>query len=241
MLRTIRIATPRFARACSTSQSQESVITALVSSIETAARREVPWFAKQMPPAYFRQVPAGRRDAHLRAITALAAQGISVPEVQLRDPTGKGFTFITDGLDAEATCNLNQSSRASSKRCRRSSACAACSSSVRWTAASASTSSTRKRTATSRASAALATRAATRRASRGGGRREPDQGVRLSAGDGRQLARRRRPSRRPTSSARMACPTQTVLAAALSTSTSNGRRLRMSSRTRRRRGSYTAR
>ena len=31
MLRTIRIATPRFARACSTSQSQESVITALVS------------------------------------------------------------------------------------------------------------------------------------------------------------------------------------------------------------------
>ena len=88
MLRTIRVATPRFARARSTSQPQESVITALVSSIETAARREVPWFAKQMPPAYFRQVPAGRRDAHLRAITALAAQGIRVPEVQLRDPTG---------------------------------------------------------------------------------------------------------------------------------------------------------
>jgi hypothetical protein len=61
--------------------------------------------AARLPCADFRQITPSRRDAHLRAITALSAQGIVVPEVQLRDTGGRGFTFITDGL---ADANLNQ-------------------------------------------------------------------------------------------------------------------------------------
>jgi len=58
-------------------------------------RKTVPWFHAKMPEAYFRQVSPSRQDAHLRAIVALQAQGIKVPEVQLRDTEGKGFTFIS--------------------------------------------------------------------------------------------------------------------------------------------------
>ena len=83
---------------------QEKLIASLVGSVGSAADKEVPWFLDQMPPAYFRQVAPARREEHLRSITALSAQGIRVPEVQLRDTEGKGFTFIGDGMN----CNLNR-------------------------------------------------------------------------------------------------------------------------------------
>jgi len=85
-------------------EHQTEVMESLVAGIGDAARKEVPWFLEQMPPAYFRQVAPARREQHLRAIVALSAQGITVPEVQLKDASGKGFTFISDG-DASTTLN----------------------------------------------------------------------------------------------------------------------------------------
>ena len=92
------LASARARALTSAAEKQNEMIASLVDTISAAAKTEVPWFHKQMPPAYFRQVAPARRDAHLRAITALSAQGITVPEVQLRDTSGKGFTFITDRL-----------------------------------------------------------------------------------------------------------------------------------------------
>jgi hypothetical protein len=94
-------------RACTSSaaEHENKTIAALVETMTATAKKEVPWFHQQMPAAYFRQIAPGRRDAHLRAITALSAQSISVPEVQLRDTENRGFTFITAGL---AGGHLNQ-------------------------------------------------------------------------------------------------------------------------------------
>ena len=70
-------------------KARKQVIADLVEAVSVAARREVPWFEAQMPPAYFRQVTPERRGAHLRALTALTATRElgrdNLPEVQLRD------------------------------------------------------------------------------------------------------------------------------------------------------------
>ena len=99
-------------RMCSSSahDRQKQVIGNLVMDIGDAAKRVVPWFLDTMPSAYFRQVAPARREAHLRAITAFSTQGIRVPEVQLRDTSGKGFTFIKahDQGDMEHGCSLNE-------------------------------------------------------------------------------------------------------------------------------------
>ena len=80
-------------------KARKQVIADLVEAVSAAARREVPWFEAQMPPAYFRQVTPERRGAHLRALTALTATRElgrdNLPEVQLRDEGA--FTFMTDG------------------------------------------------------------------------------------------------------------------------------------------------
>ena len=80
-------------------KARKQVIADLVEAVSVAARREVPWFEAQMPPAYFRQVTPERRGAHLRALTALTATRElgrdNLPEVQLRDEGA--FTFMTDG------------------------------------------------------------------------------------------------------------------------------------------------
>ena len=90
----------------SAADHQKKVIETLVDGINQAAHREVPWFLEHMPQAYFRQVAPARRQAHMRAITALSSQGISVPEIQLRDTHGKGFTFISPDLSSRVH-NLN--------------------------------------------------------------------------------------------------------------------------------------
>ena len=101
-------------RFCSsaTHDRKKQVIGNLVMDIGDAAKRVVPWFLDTMPAAYFRQVAPARQDAHLRAITAFSTQGIRVPEVQLRDTSGMGFTFIKAHgdtfSDMEHGCNLNQ-------------------------------------------------------------------------------------------------------------------------------------
>ena len=85
---------------CTTSTSaadqQQRVIGSLVMYISTAATKVVPWYLQKMPAAYFRQVSPARREAHLRVITAFNSQGIRVPELQLRDVSDKGYTFIHD-------------------------------------------------------------------------------------------------------------------------------------------------
>ena len=69
-------------RSCS-SVNESAVIGDIVETVTAAAQKEVPWFLNEMPSAYFRQVPPALRQSHLRAITALSAQGILVPEVKL--------------------------------------------------------------------------------------------------------------------------------------------------------------
>ena len=84
------------ARSCS-SVNESAVIGDIIETVTAAAQKEVPWFLNEMPSAYFRQVPPALRQSHLRAITALSAQGISVPEVKLANADGRGLTFISDG------------------------------------------------------------------------------------------------------------------------------------------------
>ena len=73
--------------------------TDLVDTVNEAASREVPWFLSQMPAAYFRQMPEATQRRHLRAITALSAEGITSPEVQLTDSAST--TFISSVLDSK--------------------------------------------------------------------------------------------------------------------------------------------
>lgn len=110
--RTTRVLTEA-RRGLTAAEHQQKVVQTLVEGIGESAQKEVPWFMEQMPPAYFRQVAPARRLAHLRAITALSSQGLIIPEIQLRDTSGKGFTFMTpnrrreQGTGLEREDNLN--------------------------------------------------------------------------------------------------------------------------------------
>jgi hypothetical protein len=89
-----------------TSVSEPLLLTALQRHHQEAAKREVAWFVKNMPPAYFRQVAGRSQEMHLRAITALSGSAIAAPEIRLTDDDGSArevtYLSATTGGGARA-------------------------------------------------------------------------------------------------------------------------------------------
>jgi len=77
--------------------SQEELLQALDGFQKDAARKTVPWFLENMPPAYFRAINEKERLQHLNAITALV--NAQQPEVMLRSPDDKVFSYIRSGAN----------------------------------------------------------------------------------------------------------------------------------------------
>jgi len=80
-----------------------------------AAARAVPWFVKQMPDTYFRQVGAQAQASHLRAIAAILQDSqLQVPELSLVEDRWHGaeHTFFArptaDPLDGKVMTRLEQ-------------------------------------------------------------------------------------------------------------------------------------
>ncbi|KAI9918665.1 hypothetical protein PsorP6_011806 [Peronosclerospora sorghi] len=104
-LQTLRRAPPAFppltlARALAASAGDattEELLRALDKFQKQAASKTVPWFLKNMPPAYFRSIQEEDRLQHLNAITALV--NAQQPEVMLRSPDHRVFSHFRSGAN----------------------------------------------------------------------------------------------------------------------------------------------
>ncbi|MDB4929155.1 MAG: Glu/Leu/Phe/Val dehydrogenase [Myxococcaceae bacterium] len=68
----------------------------IIHSLEHTLDAVLPWFVSQMPAAYFADTPAAERLAHLRAILAARASGLS-PRITLHSEDRARWTFLMDG------------------------------------------------------------------------------------------------------------------------------------------------
>jgi len=100
--------------------STEDLIAELTEHHRTAAKQEVPWFLANMPDDYFRLVEGRSQRRHLRALTSLRSERITVPEVMLTNDAQTRWTFIASGKgDGTATVYRQISALPDTKSLRR--------------------------------------------------------------------------------------------------------------------------
>ena len=88
----------------SSSAAAESLRAEIATQQQRAVEREVPWFLENMPITYFRQVPARLQSKHLQAITAVASEDLTMPELMLKE--GGHFTFLSDAQAGSKTSTV---------------------------------------------------------------------------------------------------------------------------------------
>lgn len=74
-------------------RERQQILTQLCNSLTEAAEDFVPWFYRQMPDTYFKNVDEETRLEHMRAVLALRASGHE-PRVRIRSADGRRVTFI---------------------------------------------------------------------------------------------------------------------------------------------------